>query len=397
MEKTAKTTMWTKRLFSFVIAIIATMCMSTVAFAADVYEIRLKVTNGGDLELPEIDSRSSRYEITDISWSKTDDLVAGEKITAEVTVSPIDSNEIYISSKNDIDISGSRSELISYQRYGYDFKIKIRYTVKGELETPEDAYWDEDDPWIARCTKVSNADDYEFVLYDGNRKVHREVTSKNYFNFAKYLAQRGVYEEDEVYFKVRALADDNDESDYIESSEFYDWYELWYYCGEKNIEINGKNNHETDSGHIILNGWVQDLSGTWSYYFNNTRLTGWQFVDNRWYYLDGRGIMKTGWIILDNKWYYLNEDGAMATGWIYLNYKWYWAEQSGEIVLNDWRNINNNWYYFNSSGEAVKGWNWINNAMYYFYPTKTGEHPECSMAHDAYIDGFYVDTEGRRM
>ncbi len=107
--------------------------------------------------------------------------------------------------------------------------------------------------------------------------------------------------------------------------------------------------------------------------------------------------MKTGWTILNNKWCYLNEDGTMATGWIYLNYKRYWAEQSGEIVINDWRNINNNWYYFNSSGEAVRGWNWINNAMYYFYPTKTGENPECSMAHDIYIDGFYVDTEGRRM
>lgn len=145
MKKTAKTTMWTKRLFSFVIAIIVTMCMSTVAFAADAYEIRLKVTNEGDLELPEISSRSGRYEITDISWSKTDNLIAGEKITAEVTVSPTDGNEIYIGSKNDINISGSRAEFISYRRDGYEFKIKIRYTVKGQLETPEDAYWDEDE------------------------------------------------------------------------------------------------------------------------------------------------------------------------------------------------------------------------------------------------------------
>ena len=64
MRKTAKTTMWFKRLFSFIIVVIAVMCMSTVAFAADVYEIRLRVTNGGDLELPEIKSRSSRYEVT---------------------------------------------------------------------------------------------------------------------------------------------------------------------------------------------------------------------------------------------------------------------------------------------------------------------------------------------
>lgn len=397
MRKTAKTTMWFKRLFSFIIVVIAVMCMSTVAFAADVYEIRLRVTNGGDLELPEINSRSSRYEVTEVDWSKEDDLKAGDRITAEVTVSPTDGNEIYIDSKNDIDISGPRAEFISYRRDGYDFKIKIRYTVKGELETPEDAYWDDDDPWIARCTKVSNADDYEFVLYDGGRRVHKEVTSRNYFNFAKYLAQRGVYEEDEVYFKVRALSDDNDESDYIESSEFYDWYELWYYCKDKNIEVNGSDSHVVGHGQFVLNGWVQDISGTWSYYQNNSRLTGWQYVNDRWYYLDAGGIMKTGWIILNNKWYYLNADGAMATGWLYLNYKWYWADQSGEIVLNDWRYINQNWYYFNSSGEAVKGWNWINNAMYYFYPTKMGAHPECSMAYNTYIDGYYVNVEGKRM
>lgn len=394
MKKTAMTTMG-RRLCSLLIAIIVTMCMSTTALAADVYDIRLKVTNGGDLELPEISSRSSRYEVLEVEWSKTDNLNAGDRITAEVTVAPTEDNEIYITSKKDIDISGSRAELVSYRRDGHEFKIKIRYTVDGQLSEPEDAYWDEDEPWIARCTKVSNADEYEFVLYDGSRKVHREKTKRNYFNFAEYLAERGVYDEEEVYFKVRALSDDNDKSDYTESEEFYDWYELWYYCKDKGIAVDEKQ-HNTNSGHIILNGWVQDLSGTWSYYNNDSRLTGWQYINGHWYYLDGSGIMNTGWIVLEGKWYYLNPDGAMATGWINLNYKWYWAEPNGEIVLNNWKYINNNWYYFNSSGEAVKGWNWINDAMYYFYPNETGGHPECSMAHDTYIDGYYINSQGKR-
>lgn len=111
MRKTAKTTMWFKRLFSFIIVVIAVMCMSTVAFAADVYEIRLRVTNGGDLELPEINSRSSRYEVTEVDWSKEDDLKAGDRITAEVTVSPTDGNEIYIDSKTILTFRGQEQSL----------------------------------------------------------------------------------------------------------------------------------------------------------------------------------------------------------------------------------------------------------------------------------------------
>ena len=41
--------------------------------------------------------------------------------------------------------------------------------------------------------------------------------------------------------------------------------------------------------------------------------TGWQSVNNEWYYLDSTGIMKTGWLKnSDGKWYYLNNSGVMA-------------------------------------------------------------------------------------
>ena len=49
--------------------------------------------------------------------------------------------------------------------------------------------------------------------------------------------------------------------------------------------------------------------------------TGWQWIDNAWYYLGDNGMMQTGWQWIDNDWYYLGNNGIMVTnevvdGWI---------------------------------------------------------------------------------
>ncbi|MDO4295478.1 MAG: putative Ig domain-containing protein [bacterium] len=114
------------------------------------------------------------------------------------------------------------------------------------------------------------------------------------------------------------------------------------------------------------NSWVQDsigwwckkqdgtwLANTWKqlpyqgtiewYYFRNDgyMVTGWQKVEDRWYYLhaipDGTGgRMYTGWHLIDGKWYYFNEvsdgtKGALMTDtWVgeyYVDKDGVWAEQ----------------------------------------------------------------------
>lgn len=40
-------------------------------------------------------------------------------------------------------------------------------------------------------------------------------------------------------------------------------------------------------------------------------LTGWQKVEDKWYYLNSNGTMFTGWLEYKNKWYYMNEHGVM--------------------------------------------------------------------------------------
>ena len=40
-------------------------------------------------------------------------------------------------------------------------------------------------------------------------------------------------------------------------------------------------------------------------------LTGWQRINNKWYYMDISGAMLTGWQQIDGKWYYFYASGAL--------------------------------------------------------------------------------------
>lgn len=45
-------------------------------------------------------------------------------------------------------------------------------------------------------------------------------------------------------------------------------------------------------------------------------------------------IMKSGWQHINNKWYYLDQSGIAKTGWIYDNGSWYYCNEFGEMVHN---------------------------------------------------------------
>lgn len=61
--------------------------------------------------------------------------------------------------------------------------------------------------------------------------------------------------------------------------------------------------------------WVRQ-DEKWLYGENGTWETGWQLIENEWYYFDSQGIMMTGWVkdAENQKWYYLNKsDGKWET------------------------------------------------------------------------------------
>ncbi len=49
--------------------------------------------------------------------------------------------------------------------------------------------------------------------------------------------------------------------------------------------------------------------------------TGWQLVNNKWYFVDSSGVMKTGWLNDGGNWYYLNTSGEMFSNTTVSGYK----------------------------------------------------------------------------
>ena len=159
--------------------------------------------------------------------------------------------------------------------------------------------------------------------------------------------------------------------------------------------------------------WGKDGNGKWHYYdVNNNALTGWQWIDNKWYYLDpgstpagvmltgwqniggqrfyfdGSGAMQKDWLLLDGVWYYLNPKsdgnlGAMWEGWQYINGEWYYLQPGTGACQVGW--IENPagsgiWYYLNTSNEGTYGamhhggWFKLNDKWYYLNPAHDGTY-----------------------
>ncbi|WP_267202259.1 SEC10/PgrA surface exclusion domain-containing protein [Limosilactobacillus kribbianus] len=121
-------------------------------------------------------------------------------------------------------------------------------------------------------------------------------------------------------------------------------------------------------------GWFKSGAGNW-YYFDNQNawaLTNWQKINNRWYYFDptnawaDRGWFKSG----AGNWYYFDPTNAWAdTGWLHLDFDWYYFDSTNAWALTGWQKINNRWYYFDPSNAwAVNDWQMINDNWYYFDP-----------------------------
>ena len=140
---------------------------------------------------------------------------------------------------------------------------------------------------------------------------------------------------------------------YPSYSATYNWDNSKGYISKESINYTSKS----------LNGWIID-QGHKYYYENGKKVTGWLQLNNKWYYLNAKGIMQTGWLQLNNKWYYLNELGEMQTGWLTLNGKTYYLNPSGKMH-SGWLYDNEKWYYFWDSGSLAKGWVECPDGWYY--------------------------------
>lgn len=141
-----------------------------------------------------------------------------------------------------------------------------------------------------------------------------------------------------------------------------------------------------ESSGAMVTGWKQ-INGIW-YRFNSVgqMQTGWVCIGGLWYYFESSGSMVTGWKQINGTWYRFNSDGQMQTGWVCVDGLWYYFESSGAMVTG-WKKINNEWYRFNSVGVMQRGWISIDGKWYYFY--ESGK-----MAHDTTINGYKLNSSG---
>ncbi|WP_252234582.1 cell surface protein [Clostridium sp. ZS1] len=132
--------------------------------------------------------------------------------------------------------------------------------------------------------------------------------------------------------------------------------------------------------------WRESMDGKWYLCSNSFIMTGWQKVDNNWYYFNEFGVMQKDWVNSNGKWYYLDNNGCMITGWIKSNNNWYYINSSGEISTG-WKEFNKVWYFFNIKGEMQTGWQYIDYRWYYLYP-------DGAMAYNVEIDGRILNQNG---
>ena len=71
--------------------------------------------------------------------------------------------------------------------------------------------------------------------------------------------------------------------------------------------------------------------------------------------MHGDGAMATGWQLINNKWYFFNQDGEMVEGWLQYKDKIYYLKANeGDMVSKECRNIDGAWYYFDDNGERLE-------------------------------------------
>ncbi|MBN1056549.1 cell surface protein [Clostridium botulinum] len=132
--------------------------------------------------------------------------------------------------------------------------------------------------------------------------------------------------------------------------------------------------------------WRESMDGKWYLCSNSFIMTGWQKVDNNWYYFNEFGVMQKDWVNSNGKWYYLDNNGCMITGWIKSNNNWYYINSNGEISTG-WKEFNKVWYFFDIKGEMQTGWQYIDYRWYYLYP-------DGAMAYNVEIDGRILNQNG---
>lgn len=124
------------------------------------------------------------------------------------------------------------------------------------------------------------------------------------------------------------------------------------YRSEEQGVITGASNQAVNDGY---SHWIKDARGWWLRYsdgtwpMGNTGAFHWEKVNGRWWAFGAEGYLSTGWIYdtLYQGWFYMDENQGMLTGWQFINGKWYYlnSNQDGSAgIMYSKRRTPDGWY-----------------------------------------------------
>ena len=178
------------------------------------------------------------------------------------------------------------------------------------------------------------------------------------------------------------------------------WWQENDYSYPKNQwkTIYGKQYHFNSGGYMDTD-WTK-VDGKWYYLGgknDGAKKTYWYKVRGKYYWLGSNGVMRTGWQkVYHKKYYYLGgaNDGAMKTGWQKIGRYWYWLGNDGDMK-SGWQTIYKKKYYLGGPNDGAMKTGWQQIGGYWYYFGKSGESNEGVLRTNTWVDGYYVDGNGR--
>ena len=107
------------------------------------------------------------------------------------------------------------------------------------------------------------------------------------------------------------------------------------YQNEEQGVITGANNQAVNDGY---SHWMKDAKGWWLRYSDGTWPMGragayhWEKINGRWWAFGADGYISSGWIYdtIYQGWFYMDENQGMLTGWQFINGKWYYLNPNSD-------------------------------------------------------------------